>query len=95
MEFWIWNIYTRAFDYAKRNYHPEIVELLKNGLTPTSKRLVKRNRKQILEKIELKMEILFEKQKHQSAISKLENQLHQYQYLDAVHKQVTNILNQS
>lgn len=41
------------------------------------------------------MEILFEKQKHQSAISKLENQLHQYQYLDAVHKQVTNILNQS
>lgn len=53
---------------------------------------MEQNSKLINEKIELKMKILEEKQKHQSAISSLENQ---YQYLDAIRKEITNILNQS
>lgn len=53
--------------------------------------LIEQNRKLIHEKIELKME----KQKYQSTINSLKNQLNQYAYLDEIHKEVTNILNQS
>ena len=57
--------------------------------------LIKQNRQLIREKIELRMKIFEKIQKYQSTINNLENQLHQYAYLDEIHTKVVNILSQS
>ena len=53
------------------------------------------NRKLINEKIKLKMKIFQESQRYQSTINSLENQLHQYAYLNEISNEVQNTLDQS
>ena len=71
--------------------HQEIVNLLSKGLPQASKRFIEQNRKLICENVDIKIE----KQKHQSTIKVLQNQLHQYEHLDEILNEVKNTFEQS
>lgn len=88
-------IYVSATEFAIDRNHQEIVELLSSGPSQASKRILERKKKLVREKIALRKQNLLEKKKHRSEINDLKKRLHEFEYLDAVHSSLKNILDSS